>query len=300
MFFIPEWLSSWWTTTPDSDAPDSSESIDTSVKPAAPKSKIRRVPAKLDEQPPPPPPPKRDASPARKPAKAKAAAPKKGLVKLERRPHRSTVPRVLRYTELAGTPLDTVSLEESNAEYDWMVERMKEIVSDQELLPMLNHLSRTFATTDKMTAFLTSDGPESMLARMFPIYCKHSATCPVLFRPFMPIVAGISRLLPTGSVKFHYVERGGRKKCRLEFKSRQARTMWFAQMFDLIQNATDIALASSLERPSELPVAEASLDKAVKAEPTPEESRERSQTPPLPDPDHPLAESLKEMSKALD
>lgn len=139
----------------------------------------------------------------------------------------------------------------SELQYDQLVRKMRELIKQHNLTPLLQGAKREFATLREMTVYLASWGPERVIASLFPVYVVNRQECPVLFRGFQPIVVGITAMLPRDTVRCNFTTYKGRKKIRLVFRSKKIQTLWYAQLFDLIQTASDIALASSAEEPPE-------------------------------------------------
>lgn len=284
MFFIPEWLRGFWVPksliqllvpTESSESSSNSELEVPVVQPESEKARLRPARAK-----------------GRKSTASKAVQPSE-----ERQRHSGNAANK---TQSSGfhqaDPIpDHVPMTSADPRYDMMVFRMREIVKQYNLEPLLRDSARRFKTVRELVRFLPSWELERLLANVFPIFCSKPAPCPVKFAIFKPIVMGICDMQPSGSVRLGYVSNHGRKKTRLHFVNLPARVLWFSELLDLIETATDIALVSSEEIPDEPAKTPPESEADVECHSTPV----LPATPPLPDETNPIADSIKEAIDAL-
>lgn len=278
MFFIPEWLRGLWPSksstqlfvpTVSSESSSNSEMEAPVVQPEPVKAKRRPAKAK-----------------GRKSSASKAGHPSVGATA-----NKTQSPG---FHQADPIP-DHVPMTSADPRYDMMVFRMREIVKQYNLAPLLRDSSRRFKTVRELVRFLPSWELERLLANIFPIFCSKPALCPVKFAIFKPIVMGICDMQSSDSVRLGYVSHHGRKKTRLHFVNLPARVLWFSELLDLIETATDIALVSSEEIPEDPANTPPESEADVECPSTPV----LPATPPLPDESSPIADTIKEAIDAL-
>jgi hypothetical protein len=93
------------------------------------------------------------------------------------------------------------------------------------------------------------------------------------------------------AVRLSYVVHFGRKKCRLIFSDRRQKVLWYAQLFDLIQTVTNIALVYTDEDHME-DVATPAVENNPETSDESDAKSPAPSTPPIPSPDNPLVDSL--------
>lgn len=274
MFFIPEWLRGFWTPKSTVDPPAPTASSESSFDSEMEAPVVRPDPVKSK----------------RRPAKAKG---RKAMVAKASQRRSSTLQSS--GIDQAEPVSNSAPMTSEDPRYDMMVFRTREIVKRYELVPLLRDSVRRFKTVRELVRFLASGELERLFANLFPIFCSKPSPCPVTFAVFKPILMGISAMQQSGSVRLSYVTYHGRKKSRLHFVNLAARTLWFSELLDLIETATDIALLSCEEGSGD-PVKTSSESEAGSEQPS---TPVLPATPPLPDPSNPLADTIKETFEAL-